>query len=205
MWWRDKGLGGRTLLAARGSISVLLLATGVWLAACAAPVQLKGTDLGKDPAPDFQLTDQNGNAVSLSGLKGKVVVLTFLYTRCPDECPLTAEHLRAAGQQLGTAMSQVTFVAVSVDPQNDTPDAVKAFNQAHGVSSLIYLLGTPAQLQPVWAAYYVAAQPDPLHPSLVSHSTRVVVIDKAGKQRVNMDSDFDPSDLVYNVQALLKE
>lgn len=205
MRWRDNELWGKTRVAARGSISVALLATGMWLAACAAPVQLKGTDLGKDPAPDFQLTDQNGNLVTLSGLRDKVVVLTFLYTRCPDVCPLTAEHLRAAGQQLGTAMNEVAFVAVSVDPQNDTPDAVKAFNQEHGVSNLIYLMGTPAQLQPVWAAYYVAAQPDPLHPNLVSHSTRVVVIDKAGRQRVNMDSDFAPPDLLYNVKALLNE
>ncbi len=183
----------------------MLIAAALAMAACSAPVQLKGTDLGKDPAPDFQLTDQNGNAVTLLGLRGKVVVLTFLYTHCPDVCPLTAEHLHAAEQQLGTAMKQVAFVAISVDPQNDTPDAIKAFNQEHGVSDLVYLSGTPAQLQPVWAAYYVAAQTDALHPNMVSHSTRVVVIDKAGMQRVNMDSDFNPSDLVYNIQALLNE
>lgn len=193
-----------TAVAMRRSLGVLLV-LGIWVAACAAPVQLKGTDLSKDPAPDFQLSDQSGKPVSLSGLRGKVVVLTFLYTRCPDVCPLTAEHLRAAGQDLGSSMTQVTFVAISLDPNNDTPDAVKAFNQEHGVGNLVYLLGTQAQLQPVWAAYYVAAVPDPLHPNVVSHSTRVIVIDKTGKQRVNMDSNFDPPDLVYNVRALLNE
>ena len=214
MFWLDDTMSGGGGERERGrkspplplSLSPALFLLIVALSACSAPVQLKGTDLGKEPAPDFQLTDQNGTSVSLTGLRGKVVVLTFLYTHCPDVCPLIAEHLRATNEQLGDVTNQVAFVAVSIDPENDTPAAIKTFNEEHRLGNrLIYLNGTPQQLHQVWTAYYIAAQTDPLHPGIVSHSSRVVVIDKAGKQRVNLGSDFDPDDLAYNVRALVKE
>ncbi len=178
------------------------------VAACTPQPQLKGTDLGQTPAPDFNLVDQNGRAVSLTDLRGKVVVLNFLYTHCPDECPLIASKLSIANQSLGDAMTQVAFVAVSTDPQNDTPIEIAKFLQKHNLEGkLHYLVGTQDQLQPVWAAYslYVAPSPaDATFPS-VSHSTRVILIDPAGKQRINFGTDFVPSDLVFDVRALLGE
>ncbi len=179
-----------------------------FLAACAPQSQLKGTDLGKIPAPDFKLTDQSGSAVSLADFRGKVVVLTFLYTHCPDECPLIASKLSAASVSLGDAMKQTAFVAVTVDPQNDTPIAVAQFVQQHQLEGkLHYLTGSAEQLQPVWKAYslYVAPSPTDATFASVSHSTRVIVIDKAGNQRANFDSDFDPADLTFDVRALLNE
>ncbi len=175
------------------------------LSACSPPA-LQGTDLGKDPAPDFSLTNQNGKTVAMSDLRGKVVALTFLYTHCPDVCPLTAEHLRIASDQLGNEMDRVAFVAISVDPRNDTPGAVQNFLEQHKLSGkLTYLIGTPDQLKPVWAAYYVAAEASSEDPSVVTHSSRVILIDKKGRQRVNMDSDFDPPIFVQNVRILLNE
>jgi protein SCO1/2 len=181
---------------------LLALLTG----ACASPAPLKGTDLGKTPAPDFRLTDQNGRAVSLADLRGRVVVLTFLYTHCPDECPLIAEKLHATAGQMGDAMSKVSFVAVSVDPANDTPAAIQAFLRQHQVEGqLTFLNGSPDQLTPVWAAYYIAARAnaEAASPASVLHSTRVIVIDQAGAERVNFDSDFNPADLTFDLQALL--
>lgn len=175
------------------------------LASCAAPT-LQGTDLGKDPAPDFSLTNDTGKTVALSDFRGKVVVLTFLYTHCPDICPLTAEHLRMASDQLGSSMDRVAFLAVSVDPRNDTPGAVQEFIRVHRLTGkLTYLIGTPDQLKPVWSAYFVAVQASSSSPLLVTHSSRVVLIDQKGQQRVNMDSDFDPPTLVQNIRTLLNE
>ncbi|MCA1554337.1 MAG: SCO family protein, partial [Chloroflexi bacterium] len=93
----------------------------VLLAACApAPAPtLQGTDLQKTPAPDFQLTDASEQPFKLSEQKGCVVVLTFLYTNCPDECPLIAERLREANDKLGKDANGVRFVAVSLDPERD--------------------------------------------------------------------------------------
>jgi protein SCO1/2 len=176
--------------------------------ACASPAPLKGTDLGKAPAPDFHLTDPSGRAVSLAGLRGRVVVLTFLYTHCPDECPLIAEKLHTTAAQMGDAMSKVSFVAISVDPDNDTPAAIQAFLRQHQIEGqLTFLTGSHDQLAPVWAAYYIAAQAnaDAANSASVLHSTRVLVIDQAGDERVNFESDFDPTDLVFDLRALLAE
>jgi protein SCO1/2 len=176
--------------------------------ACAPAAQLKGADLGGAAAPDFHLTDQTGQSVSLANLSGKVVVLTFLYTHCPDECPLTAEKLHVASEQLGDSMKDVAYLAVSVDPIGDTPEAVRNFVHLHRLDGqLQYLSGTRDQLAPVWTAYYIAAQDSPATTAsgTILHSTRVIVIDKTGHQRVNFDSDFDPADLVADVRVLVNE
>lgn len=173
---------------------------------CAQKVELRGTDLQREPAPDFHLKDQTGAQHSLVDWRGKVVVLTFLYTQCPDECPLIAERLRAASRQMGGTMARVAFVAVSVDPQNDTPDSIRSFLQTHQLTAnLVYLVGSPVELKPVWDSYYLGVQTDPTHPGVVAHTTRVVVIDKDGKQRSNLGGDFQIEELVYDIQALLSE
>src|SRR5438128_832200 len=92
---------------------------------------LQGVDLGRTPAPDFHLTDQFGKAVSLSQFQGQPVILTFLYTHCPDECPLTAEKLHTLMQNLGSDAQHIAVLAVSVDPQRDTADAAITFSKAH--------------------------------------------------------------------------
>ena len=179
------------------------------LSTACAPAPLKGTDLGKTPAPDFKLTEQNGKTSSLADFRGKVVVLTFLYTHCPDTCPLIASKLATTSGLLGdNTMKQTVFVAVSVDPTNDTPIAIAKFEQDHNLlGKLHYLTGTQAQLKPVWSAYSVYAAPSAGNSTsgAVSHSTRVIVIDKSGNERINFDSDFDPNDLAFDVRALLNE
>src|SRR5215471_13774070 len=80
---------------------------------------LLGTNLGSTPAPNFRLKDQYGNVISLAQFKGKPVVLTFLYTHCPDVCPLTAEKIHTTMQSLGNSAQNVAVVAVSMDPKGD--------------------------------------------------------------------------------------
>ena len=185
---------------------VMLLAVAACTLACAATVHFQGTDLGATAAPDFQLTDQNGHAVALSALRGRVVVLSFLYTQCVDVCPLLATKFARAYDQLGAAAQQVSFVAVSVEPEEDTPAAIAAFSIKNGMEGKwLYLNGTRDQLQPVWSAYYVGTEtPAPLT-TTVGHSTRVVLIDRAGRERVNLDSDLEVNDLVQDLQILIAE
>lgn len=185
-------------------ISLLLLALVVFSTACST--QLKGTDLGKDPAPNFQLNDSQGAPVALSDYRGKVVVLTFLYTNCPDECPLIASKLRSVATQLGDSMKQVAYVAISVDPANDTPIAVQEFLQTHLLDGQMrYLIGTQAQLEPVWNAYYVGTSTNTSSVAGVAHSTRTIIIDKQGNERIELGSTFSPADAVFDVRALLAE
>jgi len=174
----------------------------VVLSAC-APATLAGTDLGATDAPDFALTDGiTGRAVTLSGQRGQVVALTFLYTTCPDVCPLTASRFRAAQSELQADAGRVTFIAVSVDPDGDTPDAVREFSAAHGLASnWYYLVGGRAQLAPVWAAYGIGVQAGS---TTVTHNDAVYLIDGRGRERVLLHSEDLATDLTKDLRALLK-
>src|SRR5437016_3112360 len=113
---------------------------------------LQGTDLGGTLAPDFRLTDQFGKPIALSQFKGKPIILTFLYTHCPDQCPLTAEKLHAVMQNLGSDAQRVAMLAVSTDPKGDTIAAALKFSQAHRLQNYWhYLVGTHAELSPIWS------------------------------------------------------
>jgi protein SCO1/2 len=180
--------------------SVLL--AGLVLVACAPP-KLAGTELGATDAPDFTLTDGvSGRAVTLSAQRGNVVALTFLFTTCPDVCPLTASRFRAAQNELQGDASRVTFIAVSVDPDRDTPETVRTFSAAHGLASnWFYLIGGRAQLAPVWAAYGIGVQAGS---NTVTHNDAVYLIDARGRERVLLHSEDLAADLVNDLRALLR-
>ena len=175
----------------------------------ANPTGLQGTDLGSTAAQNFRLTDQFGKQVSLSDFKGKPVVLTFLYTHCPDVCPLTAEKLHTVMQNLGSNVQKVAVLAVSLDPKGDTPASVLNFSQAHGMLNYWhYLMGTQNQLSAVWNTYGLFAQPvtpTTSSPCTVSHNTALYVIDKQGRERVFLPDDFTPAQLTTDLKILLGE
>ena len=179
----------------------------VWIAALmlggCAPPTLAGTDLGATDAPDFTLTDGvSGRAVTLSAQRGQVVALTFLYTSCPDVCPLTATRFRSAQTELQGDASRVTFIAVSVDPDRDTAQAVQAFSSAHGLASnWFYLVGGRAQLSPVWASYGIGVQAGS---TALTHNDAVYLIDARGRERVLLHSEELATDLTSDLRALLK-
>ena len=179
----------------------------VWLAAlvlaACAPAPLAGTELGATDAPDFTLTDGvSGRAVTLSAHRGQVIALTFLYTTCPDVCPLTATRFRATQTELQGDASRVTFIAVSVDPDRDTPKAVQDFSTAHGLAAnWYYLVGGRAQLSPVWAAYGIGVQAGS---TTVTHNDAVYLIDARGRERVLLHSEDLAGDLTSDLRALLK-
>ena len=103
---------------------------------------LQGTDLGSVQAPDFRLTDQTGKSIALSQFKGKPIILTFLYTHCPDQCPLTAEKLHAVMLNLGNKAENVAVLAVSTDPKRDTVAAALDFSKVHRMLTFWhYLVG----------------------------------------------------------------
>lgn len=168
---------------------------------------LQGTDLGSQPAPDFHLTDQFGHPVSLSQFRGKPVILTFLYTHCPDQCPLTAEMLHSMVVQLGGQAQQVAILAVSTDPTGDTMASAQSFSQEHKMLAYWhYLLGAQAQLAPIWTSYSVYAAPTPTSTGgSVTHSIAIFVIDKQGRERDFFSDGATSNQLVTDLQILLKE
>ncbi len=173
-----------------------------------APYQ--GTDLGGVPAPDFRLVDQTGAPITLSHLRKRPVVLTFLYTHCPGPCPLMAEKLRSTAQLLGAQANQVSWLAVSLDPQGDTPASATAFVETHRLTGrLHYLLGTLGELEPTWKAYAIGVQPLLATPSTgnpsLMHTAGAFVIDQAGRERLFLGNDFAPTLLVTKLHALLTQ
>lgn len=175
--------------------------------AVSATTSADHTDLGNVVAPNFTLVDQSGATVSLAALRGRPVVLTFLYTHCPDECPLTAEKLHSAVVALGDRASQVTWVAVSVDPVGDTQASAGTFVGQHHLEGFMrYLVGSAASLHPVWDAYHIAVQPSgdaSIQFGTVSHVVGVFVIDGQGYERTLYDSAFSPAEIVTELRGLL--
>lgn len=192
-----------------------LLGAAAWgLMKYLTPPHLEGAILTPPVhAYDFRLQDQNGRTVSLSAFRGKAVALTFLYTHCPDVCPLIADNMRLTYQRLGDMARHVAFVAVSVDPRGDTPAAVREFLAAHHVQKeLIFLIGSFTQLRPVWAHYFVGSDAKEVNPEAVAastptpqqvgHTAIVYVIDVKGDIRAFLPGNFDPKDLETDLRLL---
>jgi protein SCO1/2 len=183
---------------------VMLVTLGIF-AACAPAARLSGTELPAKEAPDFTLADGlTGQTVTLASLRGNVVVLSFLYTRCPDVCPITAALFRSAQKTIGLD-APVRYVAVSVDPEGDTPAQVRSFSDAHDLGAgWHYLIGPRAQLQAVWANYGVGSFPDPSGLG-VAHNDAIFVIDRKGRERELIHSDVRLADLVADLRTLTSE
>ncbi len=175
------------------------------LSACAPSARLSGTALDGGAAPEFTLTDGvTGGTLTLSSLRGSAVAVAFLYTHCPDTCPLTASKFRAAQKALGGDASRVHFVAVSVDPEGDTPNDVRAFSATHELSAnWHYLIGTRAQLAPVWSSYGVGAFSSATGHA-IDHNDAIYMLDPSGRERELVHSDITVTDLVSDLRTLLR-
>jgi protein SCO1/2 len=185
----------------------LLLLLAVPAVACGGSTEpLPGTDLGREPAADFRLTDADGQSVSLSEFQGRPVALAFLYTRCPDVCPLIAARLGQALEQLGSDAGKPAVLIVSVDPDGDTPDAARAFMAAHGLAGEghHYLLGDAAALAPVWLAYGVVSAPQLDGPGPVGHTDAVILVDREGRKRTLLRGEATADEFSRGLRDLLR-
>jgi cytochrome oxidase Cu insertion factor (SCO1/SenC/PrrC family) len=165
----------------------------------------QGLLLGGASAPSFTLTDQTGAPVSLDSLKGRPTVFTFFDSVCPhSECSLMAQYLNFTAQDLGATASQVNWVALSVDPWHDTQQTADAFisNQQMKMH-LTYLMGSAAQLQPLWDAFHMQSveQSD----GIVIHNTGVYLLDSQTHEQVFLEEGFDPHTLSGDVRLLLSK
>lgn len=141
-------------------LTAILIAIIILACACASgrdAADFYGTALtNPDAAPDFSLTDQLGRPVSLHDMRGNVVALTFLYTHCPDVCPIVTSQLRDVQAALGDDSASVRFVAVSVDPERDTQQAAREYLGRWRLDSgWRFAVGEREALSEVWANYYV--------------------------------------------------
>src|SRR3569833_2826638 len=138
---------------------LIVAALGYWQSLRPRPLAGGAILTNPQPAPDFQLTDQLGNQLKLSQFAGKPVALTFLYTNCPDVCPIIASNLHAAYRQLGDQAKDVALGAVTVDPARDTQDQLKAFSDQRGLTNeWHFMTGSPADLSNIRRSYGILSQ-----------------------------------------------
>lgn len=190
---------------------VLFLVTLVLLllAGClpAASHEFAGLELtAPRPAPDFKLDSADG-PVQLSDFKGKFVFLYFGYTFCPDACPTTMATLAQLEQQLGTDADQVEVIMISVDPERDTVEKLAEY-VAYFDDSFVGLTGDKAAIDAAGAPfglYYEKEESSAATGYLISHTTRVYLLDPEQNARVAYALDATVDDMAADIQFLLNE
>jgi len=192
-------------VAAAGALAVILLGAAPMAAAAvnrtadpilALAISGNSTSLNL-PAPGFSLTDQNGRTVSLAGLRGKVVLMTFLDPVCTSDCPIIAQEFKQTGQMLGTQAKNVELVAVVANPTYRSTAFTRAFDRQEGLTTVpdwLYLTGSLSQLGAVWRHYGVAVENLPAG-AMAAHNDLAVVIDPAGRIRQELSSAPGPATL----------
>jgi protein SCO1/2 len=147
-------------------------------------------------AADFRLHDQAGRTVTMREYRGRDAIVTFMYSTCVDTCPLTAQQIRGALDELG---HDVPVLAISVDPGGDTPAHVRRFLvEQHMAGRMRYLVGSAAELAPVWRAYGIQPQSRG-----AEHTASTVIVDGSGAQRIGYLTDqLTPEGLAHDLRAL---
>lgn len=157
-----------------------------------------------EPTPPLALRNYLGQPVNIDSYRGKAVLVTFLYTNCPDVCPLITSNLRVALNMMGSKLaSKVQVIAVSVDPKGDTPKAVAAFLARHEMTGRMqYLIGSAKELAKVWTAWGVGSARDAEQPQFIDHTALVYGISAAGKRVVLYPSSFEPQEIAHDAPLL---
>lgn len=199
--WFDRLNPTYLLRALLGALAVAIVLVG------AAPMAIAATNSTADPivieaangvpsivdvpAPPFTLTDTNGRTVSLASLTGRTVALTFLDPVCTSDCPIIAQSLRQADEDLGAEGRSVELVAVVVNPLYRSTSVTAAFDKQENlehVANWMYLTGSLNELERVWAEYGVQNEVTPAG-GMVAHGDVVYLIDRTGRTRVILDAD----------------
>ena len=215
-------------------LMALVMVLCLMLPGCTAPVEdeidlFYGQDLPLDDPEydldDFSLMNFDGNMTNLSDFEGQVLVVSFVYSRCPDVCPIVSANLRWVAEQLpddyGTNFS---IIAITVDPWWDTSSVLADYAMRQAID-WPHLTGEVEAMQPIWESFHVGLQTylntsatgensteenqtsGRHHPDyLVDHSTATIIIDKNHQQRVRWnDMDWEPTLFIEDLQFLMDE
>jgi protein SCO1 len=179
----------------------------MWSLALAASLGMAETLPKIGPAPEFTLTRQDGKRLALRELRGKVLVITFIFASCTDTCPLLTAKMAGLQSRLGPAFGpQVFFLSITVDPERDTPAVLKRYAEAHkaNMAGWAFLTGSPAEIREVarrYGIYYKkTARGD------VDHTFLTSLVDQNGILRVQyVGVRFNPDEMLRDLQSLVRE
>lgn len=199
MNWRYFGGFFLSILA---GLAVFLVANRI-----STPYVFKGSII--DPpieAPDFELVTYDGETYRLNDQKGKLVLIFFGYTNCPDVCPTTLAEYKQIRMLLGDRADNVEFLFITIDPERDTQERLKAYISSFD-DSVLGLTGDIDVLEGVWKSYFVYRQKQDVGSAagyLMDHSTRTYIIDRDGLLRATYLFGTEPGSIFQDVEYLLR-
>lgn len=196
-----------------------VVVAAVFLSACSQPAPPAESPAGAAPAAsggatlpllplggDFELTDHNGLRFAMASLRGKVVLVFFGYTMCPDACPTTLSKLSTAWSRLSEEdRARVKAVYITIDPERDSPQVLKAHLEYFGVDA-IGLTGTAEEVAHVahlFKAHYEKSDAKTAGGYLMSHTVSIFGLDAQGKARTIIDYEASVDTVVREIKALL--
>jgi len=189
-----------------GAISIS--AGGLFSACSKSAPEFRGVDItGADYARDFALPDQDGQMRSLKDFAGKVVVVFFGYTQCPDVCPTTLQEIVQVKQALGADGDRLQAIFVTVDPERDTPEMLKAY-MGNFDPTFIALRGSDAQTAAIakdFKIYYKKVDGQTPTSYTMDHSAGSYIFDPAGRLRIYSRYGSGPDAVAADVRSLLNE
>lgn len=189
----------------RKGVGVFL--SGLFLFSVAFAQKAGGLEIGAT-VPNFQLTNQDDKATNFSDYRGKVVVVSFLFTQCPDpsKCPMLSSKLSKLQdliQQMDEARNRVQLVSITLDPKHDTPEVLKAYAQGRKASNWTFLTGKSGDILKV-AGLFGEMYYD--ENNTVIHNTRTSIVDSQQHlRRVFTDNDWKMSEMAGTIRQLLAE
>lgn len=193
------GLGILVLLAIGAVFSIFL----------AQPQTFRGTSYAEPfPfAPEIRLTKTDGSEFRLSDGKGKVHLIFFGYTSCPDFCPTTLAEMKQLLDALDNDAEHVQVLFITVDPEKDTPEKIQEYVSRFD-SSMLGLSGTQVELEPIWQGYGIFREVTNQSTALgtvINHTVRLYLVDLEGNLRLSYAYGTPYQDVVFDIELLLKE
>ncbi|AWB35858.1 SCO family protein [Orrella marina] len=189
----------------------LLLGFSVVLAGCSEPeLEFNGSDIaGAGIGESWELVDFNGQTVTPASYQGKVSLVFFGFTQCPDICPTALADVSQAVSLLGDDAQSVQVLMVSVDPERDTPEILQAYLGAFDAelpTEFVGLAGTTEQIRQAAGSFraYYAKAPTPDGSYTMDHSTSFYLMDQDGKARVLLSNQVGPQAIADDIRTLLQ-
>lgn len=160
-----------------------------------------------EPAPDFELTNRTGEAVSLKSLRGKTVMISFIYTRCPEACPLLPGTYLRLQETFKDEVDRgdLALVFITTDPKNDTPQKLQMFTKGRG-GKWYHLTGEESDLKEVWSQFGIYREVrERIKEIVIYHSYKTFLIDRDGLIRYRYTGIWNAEDLATDVREVLSQ
>ncbi|MFT0533842.1 SCO family protein [Castellaniella hirudinis] len=192
--------------ALAGALAALSLALAGCSPSTATPLPFEGNDIsGSGLGRDLAMVDTQGQARTLADYQGKVLLIFFGYTQCPDVCPTAMAQAAQALELLGPQARDVQVIMISVDPARDTPEILNTYVHAFD-PSFVGLTGTPGQLEKTARSFkaFYAKEPGPTPEQYaMNHSAAFYLMDQDGNARALLGPSLTPEDMAHDIQLLL--